>query len=349
MTTYEAQPTISKENYTSLDGLRAYAAIGIVMMHVQANMNARLVSDFLTDRIIPWFTNFTLLFMIVSAFSMCCGYYERIKNGIITPSKFYSRRYKRIWPFFAIMVTIAFVSDPSINTLNQAFADLTLCFNLLPNPNIEVIGVGWFLGTIFTFYIAFPFFTFLLDSKKRAWTVLLLSLIFSYIAIKQFNGTVMEFDRTNIINSAPFFTSGGLIFLYRDTLCNFVCKRSVLVFSCCVILNILLFVIPKDSFFVLPDLAVFTSWLIYAIGSSSKWLNNRFTRHISNVSLEIYLCHMMFFRIVSLAHLEKFIHQTDLLYALNVVLTLVLATLFSVCLKQYLLKADKIKFLQKFS
>ena len=27
----------SRENYSSLDGLRAYAAIGIVLMHVQAN------------------------------------------------------------------------------------------------------------------------------------------------------------------------------------------------------------------------------------------------------------------------------------------------------------------------
>ncbi|WP_158223266.1 hypothetical protein [Fibrobacter sp. UWS1] len=45
---------------------------------------------------------------------------------------------------------------PSISELYQAFADLTLAFNLLPNPDISVIGVGWFLGLVFLFYMIFP-------------------------------------------------------------------------------------------------------------------------------------------------------------------------------------------------
>lgn len=32
-----------------------------------------------------------------------------------------------------------------------------MCFNLLPNPDIAVIGVGWFLGTVLTFYMLFPY------------------------------------------------------------------------------------------------------------------------------------------------------------------------------------------------
>ena len=72
-------------------------------MHVQANMTAyQLSENILTNDVIPWFTNFTLLFMIISAFSMCCGYYERIKTGAITPAKFYSKRYHRTWPLYAI-------------------------------------------------------------------------------------------------------------------------------------------------------------------------------------------------------------------------------------------------------
>lgn len=178
---------ISRENYASLDGLRAYAAIGIVMMHVQANIAVKPSVNVLTEKVIPWFTDFTLLFMVISAFSMCCGYYDRVKNGEITPAKFYAKRYHRTWPFFAMMVIIAFVMEPSWSTFCQSFADLTMCFNLLPNPEIEVIGVGWFLGTVFTFYMLFPFFTFLLDNKKRGWMVLGLSLAFCYIAITYFS------------------------------------------------------------------------------------------------------------------------------------------------------------------
>ena len=58
-------------NYSSLDGLRAYAAVGIVLMHVQTNLMIKPSDNILTCNVIPWFSNFTLLFMIISAFSMC--------------------------------------------------------------------------------------------------------------------------------------------------------------------------------------------------------------------------------------------------------------------------------------
>ena len=80
------------------------------MMHVQANMTVKPSENVLTDSVIPWFTDFTLLFMVISAFSMCCGYYDRVKNGEITPAKFYAKRYHRTWPFFAMMVMISFVT-----------------------------------------------------------------------------------------------------------------------------------------------------------------------------------------------------------------------------------------------
>ena len=54
------------------------------------------------------------LIMIISAFSMCCGYYERIKSGTITPAKFYAKRYHRAWPFFAMMVMISFAMCISV-------------------------------------------------------------------------------------------------------------------------------------------------------------------------------------------------------------------------------------------
>lgn len=60
-----------RENYSSLDGLRAYAAVGIVLMHVLANLTIKPSDNILTGNVIPWFTNFTLLFMIISAFSVC--------------------------------------------------------------------------------------------------------------------------------------------------------------------------------------------------------------------------------------------------------------------------------------
>ena len=86
----------TKEHYSSLDGIRAYAAIGIVLMHILANISVKPSENYCTQILIPFFTDFTLLFMLVSAFSMCCGYYQRIKEGSISPNSFYKKRYMNV-------------------------------------------------------------------------------------------------------------------------------------------------------------------------------------------------------------------------------------------------------------
>lgn len=210
-----------KERYENLDGLRAYACIGIVLMHIRANGNFE-ISGFFYDRVITSFTNFTFLFMLLSAFSMCCGYYERFKNNNISLELFYKRRYQRIWPFFALLCTVELIVDHSLTSLYEWFADLTLAFGLLPNADISVVGVGWFLGVIFSFYMIFPFFIFLMGNKKRAWMVMGIAVVMNVLCqVYFFDGShVVEGfrSRSNIIYSSIFFVGGGLIYLYRETI-----------------------------------------------------------------------------------------------------------------------------------
>ena len=147
---------MKKEHYGAIDGLRAIGCIGIVLMHIAAN-NSYSISGFIYDTMIPSFTNFVFLFMTVSAFGMCCGYYVRIINNKISFNDFYGKRFKKILPFFGLLVLLDIVITPSIDALYEAFADITLLFGFL-GKSISVIGVGWFLGLIFVFYICFPFF-----------------------------------------------------------------------------------------------------------------------------------------------------------------------------------------------
>ena len=55
------------DRYEGIDGLRAYAIIGIALMHVLANGEYRM-GGFVFERLIPSFTNLVFLFMIVSGF-----------------------------------------------------------------------------------------------------------------------------------------------------------------------------------------------------------------------------------------------------------------------------------------
>lgn len=87
--------------------------------------------------------------------------------------------------------------------------------------------------------------------------------------------------------------------------------------------------------FILPDLLVFAAWLMYAIGSKDIVLNNKVAKYLSGISMEIYLCHMMFFRVASMLHLDKFIHNNDMLYVATCITTLIGAICFSHVIKYY--------------
>lgn len=329
--------------------MRAYAAIGIVMMHVLANLQTKPTANYLTETIIPYFTNFVFLFMMISAFGVSCGYYDRIKTNQITPNLFYAKRYKRLLPFFAIMVLIDLLWEHNMPSLLEGFADLTLCFGLYPNANITVIGVGWFIGLVFVFYMTYPFFVFLMDNKLRAWLTLVVSLVLAligihYFASEKFFEHPIGFGRNNILYSAPFFVVGGIIYLYRQKLSIWVKEHTWAMLAICLTITVGTFLAIKSTPVYLPTLVLFAAWLIYGLGSRDIILNNVVVKYLSKVSLEIYLCHMLFFRVVSLVHLEKFIENTNVLYTITLICTLIGAICFSHVCKFYII--NKIKWLK---
>lgn len=213
--------------YQGIDGLKAYAIIGIVLMHVLANGEYG-IGGLVFERLIPSFKNLVFLFMMVSGLGLCCGYYQKIVDQKICVDDFYKRRYIKIWPFFAFLSTLDFVVSPSKESLYEVFANLTLCQGLLPNAKISVIGVSWTLAVIFVFYMLFRFF--LIGNKKRAWGVTAVALVFNYVcSIYYFdaNHILGISSRVNIVYDAVYFIVGGLIFLYRKELTEFTSKYKV--------------------------------------------------------------------------------------------------------------------------
>lgn len=331
------QSFCNMKKYESLNGLRAFLAIGIVMMHVLANIAVKPSSNFATVKIIPYFTNFTLLFMIISAFSMCCGYYEKIKNGSISPGEFYKKRIIRIVPFFALMVIISVIMQHDYSAVCEGFANLTLCFNLLPNPDISIVGVGWFIGIIFTFYMLFPFFTFLIDNPQKGMVVLIVSLVFAYIAMDYFSQpqfVVRPVKQYNIIYCAPYFITGGLIYLLREKLSTAISKHTTAFLILSIVATVLRLAVkmPMVAGYY-ADLLLFAIWLVYAIGSHGVILNNKLVAYLSEISLEIYLCHMMFYRVVEKMGIERYIDNADALYIVSFLLTLAGAVIFAHVIK----------------
>lgn len=314
------------------------------MMHVLANIGEKPSSCYLTDVVIPWFTDLTLLFMVVSGFSMCCGYYERIKNGTITPNAFYKKRYARILPFFALLCMIDFAVNRTWTSLYDLLANLTLCFNLLPNEDITMIGVGWFLGVVFVFYLLFPFFVFLIDNKRRALLSFAAALTLAGIAtVYSFNADIAtpSIGRKNIIFVMPLFLAGGMAYLWREPLSRMVRRYSWAAVAVVLCSIVAFFTFPglRSSRFgqLTAELLLFSVMLVYGLGATDAVLNNRAVRFLSGISMEIYLCHMLVYRVVERVHIEQMIGNRNLLYALTTALVLAGAIAFAYVVKRHIL------------
>ena len=311
----------TKKRYDAIDGLRAYSAIGIVLMHVLANADYS-VDGFVFHKLIPSFTNLVFLFMIISGFAMCCGYYDKIINNKISVAEFYGKRFAKTWPFFALLCMLDFIISPSVNSLREVFANLTLCFGLLPNANISVIGVGWFLGLVFVFYLVFPFFCYLISDKRRAWFSFIVALAFNLFCSDYFG-----IGRTNMMYSAAFFLVGGLIFIYRETLQELSDKYRYFVLGLC-LATIIAYYVLNDSVVIM--LIMFSVWLIYAIGNVKRGIfQNAVTKHLSGISMEIYLSHMVIYRVIEKAGLIHLFGDGALSYIVASVGTLVGVILFA--------------------
>lgn len=320
------------ERYEGIDGLKAYAILGIVLMHVYANGKYEL-GGFIFEQLIPSFANLVFLFMMVSGFGMCCGYYQKIVDCKISMEEFYSKRYIKIWPYFALLCVLDFVISPSKNSLYEVFANLTLCQGLLSNANISVIGVSWTLAVIFVFYMLFPFFCFLLGSKKRAWGVAVAALVFNYLCGSYFNA-----GRTNIVYDAVYFISGGLIFLYRKELAEFAQKQKAIANAILLATTVAYFVLGVSTLTLLFFCVVA---LVYTLGCNRGGiLVNPVAKFLGGICFEIYLCHMVIYRILEKLHLVHLFGNGLLAYIFTAVAVICGSVVFSVCAKWFLNKIE---------
>lgn len=272
---------MERKHYDGIDWLRTIACICIVLMHMRTNNDFEL-HGFVADRIILSFADFVFLFMTVSAFGMCAGYYENVMSGKVDWIEFYKKRYKRILPFFSVVVLIDIIYHHDINALIEAVPNLTMTRGLFPN-DIEQIGVAWFLGVVFIFYMIFPFYCVMISHKRNAWIALFITMLLNYIV-----RTYYEVGRQNIVYCMMYFVAGGLIYLYRDHFDNK--WRIILPIAC---ISVVSYYLLKGAY---AGLFVSASMLLLAISMQAQY--NKFIAFVSEISMEVYLSHMVVFRII---------------------------------------------------
>lgn len=324
-----------KMRFDGMDGLRAVGAVGILMMHVLANGSFGL-EGYLPEIFIPKWGDLVFLFMVISGFSVCCGYYEGVVNHTISLEAFYKKRFIRVWPFFAVLCLLDFSMNPGVSMLYDLLMDLTLCFGLAP-VKLEVIGVGWFLGVVFVFYFLFPFICYLLSDKRRAWLAMGVSMLLGCLA-----GTVYGTARYSFGVSGQFFMAGCMIYLYRDNLRRFVDLFWYLLIPAAVGC-IALYYLVSDSLPVIMVCCVLVTLLgLRTPRHQVSLLVNPITKKISALSMEIYLSHMAVLTVLKKLHMTGLTPWGWVNFGLTAVMTLAGALVFSLILNKLLQFAGKL-------
>lgn len=311
------------KKYRNIDALRSFGCLAIIAWHVKANTNFN--GGVLTERIIPSFDYLVYLFMIISGFGMCNGYYQKLKDGNYDLNKFYSRRYKKTVPFFSILIIVNCILEFNRENIFEGLMEITMLFGFLPNNSLSVIGVAWTLGAIFAFYIIFPFVVFLLNDKRKGIISLIVTLGITYMCQSYFmteKFVTSNFTmRHSFLFCLPYFLSGGLIYLYRNELSATVNLHKRAVLLGCVILAVGYLLSPDEiggfDMIVPKTLILYSAMVCAVLGEQNKWLSNRFTKFISEISMEMYLAHMVVFRVVEKLHIEKVCDNAILRYVIT--------------------------------
>ena len=321
--------------FNSLDGLKVIAIFGVVLMHIYTNFPYTF-NNMYVDIILSSFTNFVFLFMVLSSFGMCCGYYDKIKKSSISLEEFYKRRFLKVIPFFFFLLVIAVIYEHSLSALIEAFTNATLFFNFL-QKDISVLGVAWFLGLIFVFYMIFPFFVFLFSNRKRAWLMTIVALGMNYVGDLYFH-----VGRVSFFYSFIYFCIGGLLYLYRKEIVSFFQKWHLLSIFFVVISVFLYYCLEKNRYFYSLSLVLLCiSLIVNAISSEGVFLNNKFMHFVGNVSMEIYLSHMLFFRIAEKFFLVQLFSNGYLSYFFVFIFVILCSLIFSLLFRLLWRKVER--------
>ena len=151
-----------------------------------------------------------------------------------------------------------------------------------------------------------------------------MSLLYNFVCAEYF-----EVGRSNILYSACFFLAGGLIYLYRKELARISPYIAVALAVASIVAYYLIGSYAMTCLLVSACLLICT---IVVRGGGG--LENPLPRFFSNISMEIYLSHMVLFRVIERLGLNTRFGNGWLQYLITVVLVLVATVAFSVLMKK---------------
>lgn len=128
--------------------------------------------------------------------------------------------------------------------------------------------------------------------------------------------------------------AGGLIYLYRDELKRLKNNRIVAVIILAITASAYYFLSQNDLVMAVFSVAI----IIFAITTDGKLGENKLIKKLSSISFEVYLSHMMIYRVLEKVKITRIFGVNAFSYGMTAILTLAGAIVFSSIVKVVLEK-----------
>lgn len=293
-----------------LDGIRFLAVTAVILCHISNHTYVYggfiETSDFLrTTFIYNLFQGVSLLFVLSSY--LLSSYLFRVDIRQILKSYYY-RRFVRIFPPYAVALTICMVvlvfilkhADFSTG-MKHYFASLFFANNIFyPLSHPFIMPVGWTVEIEIQYYALLPFV--ILFYKRFLRLSRILSIIFLFF-LPVFLDDFRWYEHTYTIFQVPYFLAGillaDLISNQRDLLSKIKLKK---VFAYIIGLSSIFFILAINWYYfeyyqVKIDLApLFIFLLMFVILTQNfmpKMMENRWVCFIGNMGYSLYLTHVL--------------------------------------------------------
>lgn len=350
--------------FSGLNGLRFFAAIAVVITHIELIKYQSGFSNIWKDNMLVFELGSlgVIFFFVLSGFLIT---YLLLKEKAVTSTvavkKFYLRRILRIWPLYYLIVLLGFLVLPHINAIDNPYLNKFLDNNFgqnfmlyllfLPNLAFSIfaavphIGQTWSIGVEEQFYVLWPLIVKFSKNVLRSLLIVIGILIVLKVIVLLLCKQMPDSSVLKVIKPFLAMTKmesmaiGGIgaYFLFTDVNKIKWLLNNVLLIASLVITVVLVYFTPaiiQDAIYLVYSVL----FLIVILNVSSNpnclfKLENKMFRMLGNISYGIYMYHLIVIAFV-LAGLQYFGMKIDdsftsqlIVYGLTIGLTVFVSLL----------------------
>lgn len=330
-----------KQRLSSLDYLRGFAALSIMLHHYSSWSDVSTIFDNLLDKLGYYGVE---VFYVLSGYTLAFVY---LKQGLKTKKsvlKFYIKRVFRIFPLLWLVSLVTILLEKEVPSLEIMLVNLTGVFSVYKIDSYIAVG-AWSIGNEIFFYLCFPILLFLKHKYQIILAAILIIGLFIVFLIPDFlvtrEGLFIWKSYISPLNHLLFFFAGITLYNNRDKLTRL--KNPSRLILLLILMILILLPYGERTDLVIGFSRIFYSILMLTIVALVVNLNefknsllHKISDHLGKISYSLYLVHPLVWGIYGYFNLRvSFIRNIDIV-EVRILICVIMSIIASTLIYKYL-------------